>query len=323
MTVSVTTTPTLAVNSTSVCIGNTATLTASGATTYTWNTGALTNSIVITPSITTSYTVIGANGSCASQTITSVTVDNTPSTTFTNAINSCRGQSVVLFAGLTNTASSYTWSNGATTYSQTVAPSTSTIYTAQGFNTNGCPILSSTITVNVNSIAANFTGANSNDIVTVGTTLNLTNTSVGATNFLWSTCNGISTNTNVTLSLANTGTCCITLIVSNSSCIDSITKCIDVVNVASINIPNVFTPNGDNINDVFKINSVGVKSLHCSIFDRWGLLLYDWTGVSGFWDGNTHSGIKTSTGTYFYVVEYTDMKDVTTNEKGFLSLFRE
>jgi gliding motility-associated-like protein len=323
LTVSVTTTPTLSVNSTSMCVGNTATLTANGATTYTWNTGAFTNSIVITPSITTSYTVVGANGSCASQTITSVTVDNTPSSTYTNAINSCPTQSVNLFAGLSNTASSYTWSNGAITYSQTVNPSTSTIYTAQGSNANGCPILSSTITINVNSITANFTGANTNDIVTVGTTLNLTNTSIGSTNYMWSSCNGISTNTNITLALANTGTCCIILVASNASCSDTMMKCIEVVNIASLNIPNVFTPNGDNINDVFKINSVGVKTLHCTIFDRWGLKLYEWTGVSGFWDGNTHSGIKSTSGTYFYVVEYTDMKDVTSNAKGFLSLFRE
>jgi gliding motility-associated-like protein len=327
LTVSVTTTPTLIVNSPSVCIGNTATLTASSATTYTWNTGALTNSIIVTPSITTSYSVVGANGSCGSQTITSVTVDNAAISTYTFDFSICPSQTLNINSG-SSPATSYTWSNGVNTSSQIVSPTATTIYTVIGTNINGCTVLTETVTVNLVTIVADFTGATNNEIVTVGSTLNLINTSIGADTYSWFDCNGgIYPVTNFSVTLNNPGTCCIwlysTISASTTTCGSRISKCIDVVNVASINIPNVFTPNGDNINDVFKINSVGVKSLHCTIFDRWGLKLYEWTGLSGFWDGNTHSGIKTTTGTYFYVVEYTDMKDVTTNEKGFLSLFRE
>jgi uncharacterized repeat protein (TIGR03803 family) len=62
--------PTIAVTSATVCAGSTATLTASGASTYTWNTGATTPSITVTPTNDTTYTVIGANGSCVSTSMT-------------------------------------------------------------------------------------------------------------------------------------------------------------------------------------------------------------------------------------------------------------
>ena len=188
---------------------------------------------------------------------------------------------------------------------------------------NGCPALSGTITVNVNAIAASFSGM-TNTVATVGTNLTLTNTSSGATSVGWKYCNGgISNSSTITIPLNTIGNCCVTLIASNASCTDSVTKCINVVSEASIKIPNVFTPNGDNVNDVFTIISSGLKSLHCTIFDRWGLKLYEWDGISGGWDGHTRSGIKTSSGTYFYVVEYTDQLDVVKSDKGFLNMFNE
>jgi gliding motility-associated-like protein len=85
-------------------------------------------------------------------------------------------------------------------------------------------------------------------------------------------------------------------------------------------IPNVFTPNGDGKNDVFKINSNGLKSLNCVIYDRWGLKMYEWDGINGSWDGNAKTGIAPD-GTYFYIINYTDLKDTATTEKGYLNLF--
>jgi trimeric autotransporter adhesin len=86
-------------------------------------------------------------------------------------------------------------------------------------------------------------------------------------------------------------------------------------------IPNVFTPNGDGNNEVFKINSSGLKTLNCAIFDRWGLKMYEWDGINGYWDGNAKSG-PAPDGTYFYIINYTDQLDKTTTEKGFLNLFK-
>ena len=49
--------------------------------------------------------------------------------------------------------------------------------------------------------------------------------------------------------------------------------------------------------------------------------MYEWKGIDGFWDGNTKSG-EAPTGTYFYILDYTNAKDQVKKEKGHLTLFR-
>ena len=71
----------------------------------------------------------------------------------------------------------------------------------------------------------------------------------------------------------------------------------------TIEIPNVFTPNGDNVNDLFTIKSTGVKEIDLQIFNRWGQLLYSFNGVKASWDGINTNGGKAPDGTYFYLIE--------------------
>lgn len=69
--------PTVMVASNSVCVGTSASLTASGAASYTWNTGATTNSITETPTVTTTYSVTGTDlNNCSNTQTVSITVDN-------------------------------------------------------------------------------------------------------------------------------------------------------------------------------------------------------------------------------------------------------
>ncbi|MFK8038772.1 MAG: gliding motility-associated C-terminal domain-containing protein [Crocinitomicaceae bacterium] len=71
-------------------------------------------------------------------------------------------------------------------------------------------------------------------------------------------------------------------------------------------IPNVFTPNNDGINDVFKIRAFSnVETLSVSIFNRYGAIVYRYFGLNGTWDGRTHAGGECSDGTYFVVIEFT------------------
>lgn len=320
-TVSVTSTPTISVNSTSVCSGQSATLTATGATNYTWSTSQNGASINVNPTNTTTYSVTGDNGGCSTSTTAVVTVDNTILSTYSIAVSTCPSQTVALFgAGTNSSTTTYTWSNGVNTYSQTVAPINTTTYVVNGSSISGCPALSGTVIVNVNSISASFSGLD-NSIMNVGETLSLTNTSTGATSVLWDYCEGTSISNQITIPLSDTGTCCIKLIATNATCIDSITKCVTIIKEAVVIIPNVFTPNGDTKNDLFKIQSSGLKNLNCIIYDRWGLKMYEWDGINGYWDGSTKTGLAPD-GTYFYIINYTDLKDKATTEKGYLNLFR-
>lgn len=82
-------------------------------------------------------------------------------------------------------------------------------------------------------------------------------------------------------------------------------------------ITNVFTPNGDGINDFFIIRPEGVSTFTLRVLNRWGEVLYSGDENSQGWDGRTISGNMCVEGTYFYIFESENM-----NLTGFLTLFR-
>jgi gliding motility-associated-like protein len=70
-----------------------------------------------------------------------------------------------------------------------------------------------------------------------------------------------------------------------------------------IHVQNVFTPNGDGINEWFLITSHGGFPLSLRIFTRAGILVYKAEGTTVTWDGTTASGQKLDPGIFFYTVE--------------------
>jgi hypothetical protein len=147
ITITVNTTPTVSVaGNTFICIGNTASLTASGATSYSWSNGPLTASNNISPTVTTIYTVTGANGICVDTKVVTVTVSPNPTVSIAGSSVICNGQSVNLTAGGANT---YSWSNGANTSSIAVSPSATIVYSVTGTDANNCTNMAiHSITVN-------------------------------------------------------------------------------------------------------------------------------------------------------------------------------
>jgi N-acetylneuraminic acid mutarotase len=149
ITVSVNALPSLTVTGTnSLCIGNTGTISVSGASSYTWNTTATTTSIAVTPTVTTTYTVIGTNvNGCVSSKTKTVTVSALPSLSVTGSdITICKGTaSIISVTG----ANSYTWNTGSTNSSFIASPTVTTIYTVTGRNsTTGCVnVKTTTLTV--------------------------------------------------------------------------------------------------------------------------------------------------------------------------------
>ncbi len=332
-TVNVTATPTISINFPTICVGQTATLTATGATSFTWNTTETTDFINPTPVLTTTYSVIGIDGVCTSTATATVSVTPSPSLTVVPSITSGCSVLCVDFFDITSPSTTgivYDFGDGATanTNNPSHCYTTSGNYTVTATATNSALGCSSTFTLPVINVlpraVADFNILDGT-IATVGSNVNLINTSTNADAYRWDVlCNGItSTTKDFTTTFTDTGNCCIWLVAKNfTGCADTTVKCINIVNEAVVTIPNVFTPNGDIKNDQFKINSVGVKSLNCVIYDRWGLKLYEWDGINGFWDGSAKSGLA-PTGTYFYIITYTDQKDKSTTEKGFLTLFRD
>ena len=87
-------------------------------------------------------------------------------------------------------------------------------------------------------------------------------------------------------------------------------------------IPNVFTPNNDGSNDLFKIEGNNLSNVEAQIFNRWGVLIYSWNGIDGFWDGRTSAGKESIEGTYFYILNILDMNSVETIKKGSVILIK-
>jgi hypothetical protein len=112
------------------------TLTASGATTYSWSSGAITASTVESPTSNTTYTVTGDNGGCTSTDVVSIVVNASPTVgAVTSASIICAGSSATLTA---SGALTYTWSSGTMAASTVESPTTSTTYTVTGADVNGC-----------------------------------------------------------------------------------------------------------------------------------------------------------------------------------------
>ncbi len=95
----------------------------------------------------------------------------------------------------------------------------------------------------------------------------------------------------------------ITQIVENQfGCSDTVTQELIVYVLEYIAIPNIFTPNGDGLNEIFVVRSRHLKSFEARIFNRWGQQVYYWDTPNGGWDGRTVSGLESPEGTYFYSI---------------------
>jgi hypothetical protein len=139
-TVSITSTHTM------LCGGSTATLTASGsAGSYSWNTGAQTNTISVSPSSTTVYYASSSGtANCYSATQFTLPVQYLSIALQNPTTSICSGHSYVLSA---SAGSSYSWSTGQTSQAITVTPTTSTIYSLSAGG-NNC-VMTATYALNV------------------------------------------------------------------------------------------------------------------------------------------------------------------------------
>lgn len=93
-------------------------------------------------------------------------------------------------------------------------------------------------------------------------------------------------------------------VISSEGCIDSIQQTISISNEINFYIPNVFSPNGDGLNDEFQIFPFGkLATFQITIFDRWGGMVFQSNNPNEYWDG-TIRGRKAPEGIYVYAIEY-------------------
>jgi gliding motility-associated-like protein len=89
-----------------------------------------------------------------------------------------------------------------------------------------------------------------------------------------------------------------------------------------LSIPNVLTPNGDNVNDGFYVTAEGLSDFNIQILNRWGNLVFESDDLNEVWDGRNLSQNECSEGVYFYIIEAKyNTKEI--KEHGHITLLRK
>jgi hypothetical protein len=159
-----------------VCAGQSVTLTATGATTYTWNNWVV-NNVAFTPNITKTYTVNGTDANGCKGTDQVVVTVNQPLINAGADQTICSGQQATLTA---TGATSYTWTSGISN-STPFTPTATQTYTVSGTDVNGC---SGSDAVTVTLVAQPTVNAGQNLTICAGDSVQLNAT--GASTYTWS-----------------------------------------------------------------------------------------------------------------------------------------
>jgi hypothetical protein len=222
-------TVTIVSNPSVICAGDAATLTATGATTYTWMPGNLNvNSITVSPSSTTVYTVTGSSATCNDVKNTTLIVNSLPVVTATSsAVSICSSATSTLYAGGADT---YTWMPGNFNGSPSIInPTSSTTYSVTGTNTlTGCSNISSIAIVVTDTPTLTTTASPS--VICAGATATLSVT--GATTYTWNPGNSFTSS----VAVSPVSTTIYTVSGANGLCVTNNTISLNVVSNPTISV---------------------------------------------------------------------------------------
>jgi len=143
----------------------------------------------------------------------------------------------------------------------------------------------------------------------VGAVLEIQNNSLVSDQYTW-LLNGdvVSTDKDPEFTIDHTIENTVTLMGGNSNCGDSISKIIPARSfreILNFSDANVFTPNGDGINDFFQPGIVGEFKgcVRFRIYDRWGAKVLDSDNGQYTWDGRNQNGKVAARGMYYYIID--------------------
>ncbi|MBM3431201.1 MAG: T9SS type B sorting domain-containing protein, partial [Bacteroidetes bacterium] len=302
----------------SVCQGGQVTLTATGTTNNVWS-GGISDGVAFSPIQTTTYYVTGTSASgCITTDSVIVTVNNNPTINAGTPLTVCIGDQIVLQGSGAGTNGTYTWSNGVIDGQPFTVNGTLT-YTLTGTDANGCEGTATVLVTGLPIPVAQFTA--NPTIGDIPLTVNFSNTSQNATDYSWNFGNGevsIVQNLNNQQSVYTTfGEYTVWLVASNGICADSMSAIITATANPWIFVPNVFTPNGDDANEMWMIDTKNMETIDLIIVNRWGNLMTKIEDLNGGGDGS-----DATDGTYFYKYTVKALNGEEFSGHGFLTLIR-
>ncbi|MEM1324611.1 MAG: PKD domain-containing protein [Bacteroidota bacterium] len=156
--------------------------------------------------------------------------------------------------------------------------------------------------------------------------LTITNTTTDADSYEWLLNGRLESElSDPTITLADTGLFELQLIALNQNgCTDTLIQFIDIPPEVFAYLPNAFSPNGDGVNDEFRITGIltELRDYQLQIWDRWGSLLFESRELEMPWDGKTLSNVDAPTGVYIYSVSFIGARNQLYEYSGSLTLIR-
>lgn len=165
----------------------------------------------------------------------------------------------------------------------------------------------------------------SNDtIIYYGDSIRLTAKGENAYIWVWNPTRTIKDYSNETITVWPKESTVYTAIVFDEyGCKDSGQVKVQVLYQPKLMMPNAFTPNGDGLNDIFKIEGIQYEKLNSfQVFDRYGTKVFETTNINKGWDGTYLGGEKAAAGVYYYLIEMSNVDRQTFQFKGDITLIR-
>jgi gliding motility-associated-like protein len=324
-TVSVNPIPQLTINNGTICEGDSVILTANpnlpGGTILWTPNGETTNSITANPSVTSTYSAVYTLNGCPSSSFsTNVTVNPIPVVSFdADLLQGC----APLTSNFWNSSANANQSTNTQWFIEgnpvAVGDSTTLL-----FSNAGCYDITLEMTVNGclgSQTSSNFVCVEGIPVASFSADINyftepiqnatFTNNSVGATTYFWNTGDGNTyTTENVSHLFNNTGngyTIWLTAM-SDLGCVDSTSINIPFMDEIVYFIPNSFTPDGDEFNNIFTpVFTAGIDyhTYEMTIFNRWGEIVFETQDPLTGWDGSYgNQGLDVQLGVYTYKISF-------------------
>lgn len=318
----------------SACKGEIVNLFASGGSRFVWSPNLeISDTTIRDPKIYSTqsrwYKLYTSSGLCESTDSLFITINDKP-TLDLNDTTICGVNNVFTPNVKSTLADSYLWQPS--TYLSTnsvqyplISPKATIKYfvTAKNMQTN-CNVTDS-FEIRVGNVKADFSPSNRLVIVPEQIQLN-NNSSPSDSYFSWFIDDLFFTdNANPELNIAEPREYNIKLIVEDSlGCIDSVTKIVVGKRNQSLFIPNIFSPNNDQVNDLFVINfdTDIYQSLNGSIWNRWGAKLGEFDGKKGVWWDGKSEGSSCPDGVYFYIINSIDISGGVKTYQGTITIMR-
>ncbi|MFZ4412736.1 MAG: gliding motility-associated C-terminal domain-containing protein, partial [Bacteroidales bacterium] len=259
------------------------------------------------------YTILAAGGCATVTASTTVTITLQPILLVGSNTPICEQDSLNLYSSLIPGAA-YSWT-GPLAFSSSVQNPVVSVHSSASMTglynlsvsgiSGGCPDMTANVNVTVNpKPVANFTYSplfpESNEDI------NFTYSGTAVNTWNWVLDDQFKSNVeNPVFSIPDYGSFLLFLYVENNfGCKDTVINQVFVKEVVNVWIPNAFSPNGDGLNEEFKISSVNkLMYFTMRIYNRWGEIVFETNHVDSGWDGK-YRGDDCPIGTYIVVINY-------------------